>query len=173
LACAAWKNKGGNMNISSNLFIRRAIRFVAGLLINAGALAASASIASAAVITVTTNLDQFGTGAPGECSLREAIQSANQDSDFDQCVGVGPYGNDVIVFSPTVTLVQLAIVGPGADNDDNSFLDLDIRDTNPISPDNLTIDGGLGGVTIQPMACCPGATASSTFPRIRWDNPAR
>jgi fibronectin-binding autotransporter adhesin len=135
------------MNISSNLFIRRAIRFVAGLLINAGALAASASIASAAVITVTTSLDQFGTGAPGECSLREAIQSANQDSDFDQCVGVGPYGNDVIVFSPTVTLVQLALT-TGSNNDDNSFLDLDIRDINP--PGALVIDGGPNGVTIQP-----------------------
>jgi CSLREA domain-containing protein len=86
------------MNISSNLFIRRAIRFVAGLLINAGALAASASIASAAVITVTTGLDEFDTTPNATCSLREAIQSANTDGDFGGCTGSGIYGNDTIVF---------------------------------------------------------------------------
>jgi CSLREA domain-containing protein len=136
------------MNISSNLFIRRAIRFVAGLLINAGALAASASIASAAVITVTTGLDEFDTTPNATCSLREAIQSANTDSDFGGCTSSGIYGNDTIVF--TVPLVQLTITTGLTSNDDNSFLDLDIVDTSPVLPDNLTIDGGPSSVTIQP-----------------------
>jgi len=126
------------MNISSNLFIRRAIRFVAGLLINAGALAASASIASAAIITVTTGLDEYGTGT--ECSLREAIQAANTDTPFGGCVS--GTGNDVIVFAQGVTQVQLTRT-IGTNNDDNSFLDLDIQDA-------LVIDGGTNGVTIEP-----------------------
>jgi uncharacterized repeat protein (TIGR01451 family)/CSLREA domain-containing protein len=130
--------------IFDNPFSRWAIRITGSFI----ALAASASVASAATITVTTGLDQYGTGAPGECSLREAIQSANQDSNFDQCVGVGPYGNDVIVFTPTVTLVQLTITTGLTSNDDNSFLDLDIRDINP--PGALVIDGGPNSVTIQP-----------------------
>ena len=133
------------MTTFSNLSTRRAVRVVGGLAALACALIASASIASAATITVTTGLDQYGTGAPGECSLREAIQSANQDSNFDQCMGVGPYGNDVIVFSPTVTLVQLTITTGSTSNDDNSFLDLDIIPLNAI-----VIDGGPSGVTIQP-----------------------
>jgi CSLREA domain-containing protein len=126
------------MTTFSNLSIRRAVRVVGGLAALACALIASASIASAATITVTTSLDEYGAGT--DCSLREAIQAANTDNPFGGCVSGS--GNDVIVFTPTVTLVQLAIVGTGM-NDDNSFLDLDILDT-------LTIDGGPNGVTIEP-----------------------
>jgi uncharacterized repeat protein (TIGR01451 family)/CSLREA domain-containing protein len=130
--------------IFDNPFSRWAIRITGSFI----ALAASASIASAATITVTTGLDEFDTTPNTTCSLREAIQAANTDNDFGGCTGSGIYGDDVIVFTPTVTLVQLTIVGPGADNDDNSFLDLDIRDINP--PGALVIDGGPNGVTIQP-----------------------
>jgi CSLREA domain-containing protein len=65
------------MTTFSNLSTRRAVRIVGGLAALAGALIASAGVASAATIIVTTGLDQYGTGMPGECSLREAIQSAN------------------------------------------------------------------------------------------------
>ncbi len=123
-------------------------KLCAGLLMAAGALALSAHAASAATITVNTGLDEFGAG-PTTCSLREAIQSANLDSDFGGCVGAGPYGNDVILFNPIVTVATLSIVA-GVNNDDNSFLDLDIVDTNPNFPNDLTIDGGASGVTIQP-----------------------
>jgi uncharacterized repeat protein (TIGR01451 family)/CSLREA domain-containing protein len=134
--------------IFDNPFSRWAIRITGSFI----ALAASASIASAAVITVTTGLDEFDTTPNTTCSLREAIQSANIDSDFGGCTGSGIYGDDTIVFSTTVTLVQLTIIANpnSTDNDDNSFLDLDIRDTNPSLPDSLTIDGGPSSVTIQP-----------------------
>ena len=134
--------------IFDNPFSRWAIRITGSFI----ALAASASIASAATITVTTGLDEFNTIPNATCSLREAIQSANTDSDFGGCTGSGIYGDDTIVFSTTVTLVQLTIIANpnSTDNDDNSFLDLDIRDTNPSLPDSLTIDGGPSSVTIQP-----------------------
>ncbi|GIV83010.1 MAG: hypothetical protein KatS3mg052_0017 [Candidatus Roseilinea sp.] len=113
----------------------------------AGALALSAGVASAATITVTTGLDEFGTGP--DCSLREAIESANTDNPFGGCVGAGMFGSDTIVFAPGVSVITLTITTPGANNDDNSFLDLDIGDSSPPGQD-LTIDGGPNGVVVQP-----------------------
>ncbi|MGQ9814689.1 MAG: choice-of-anchor Q domain-containing protein, partial [Candidatus Roseilinea sp.] len=146
---------------ASPLMIRK---LCAGLAAAAGALALSAATASAATITVTTGADEFGTN-PTACSLREAIQSANSDTDFGGCAGTGMYGNDTIVFDPAVTLVQLSIVGPGPNNDDNSFLDLDILDTNPSLPNDLIIDGGASGVTIQPLALLPWADRIFDIPQ--------
>ncbi len=129
---------GGNSSASS--WLRR---WIAGGVVGGAALLlalSTANSASAATITVTTGVDEFGIN-PTACSLREAIQSANTDNDFGGCTGTG-YGNDTIVFSPTVTVVNLTITTVGADNDDNSFLDLDILDTNMSFPNNLIIDGG-------------------------------
>ncbi len=84
--------------------------------------------APAATITVTTVADENGSGP--NCSLREAIASANGDADVGGCVGVGAYGADTIVLGATlslpatITLTDLAgaltvssdvtITGPGA-----------------------------------------------------------
>ena len=118
-----------------------------GLLAAASAIMVSAGVASAATITVTTGLDEFNLTPNATCSLREAIESANINSDFGGCQGSGAYGSDTIVFSPTITSTQLTIT-TGMSNDDNRFLDLDIRDTS--SPGDLTIDGGPAGVIVQP-----------------------
>jgi len=59
-------------------------------------------LARAATITVTTVADENGSGP--NCSLREAIASANGDTDVGGCVGVGAYGADTIVFASTLSL---------------------------------------------------------------------
>ena len=59
-------------------------------------------LALAATITVTTVADENGSGP--NCSLREAIASANGDADVGGCVGVGAYGPDTIVFGSTLSL---------------------------------------------------------------------
>ncbi len=106
-----------------------------------GAFALAAGTANAAIITVTTDQDEFGTG-PG-CSLREAIQSANQNSDFGGCSGIGPYGADIIQFAPGIDVITLTITSPvGMDNDNNAYLDLDVVvDSLATNVFTLTIQG--------------------------------
>ena len=85
-----------------------------------GALACAA--AHAATITVTTTDDGSG---PGECTLRDAIASANTNAATAACVA-GEAGHDDIVFAPGVTgtialtggeleiVEEASITGPGA-----------------------------------------------------------
>jgi len=74
---------------------------------------------SAGSIAVNTTTDEFGTGAG--CSLREAIQSANQDSNFDNCTrtGAAPYIVNVPTGTYTLTIT-------GMDENANASGDLDI-----------------------------------------------
>ncbi len=123
-----------------------AIARIAGFI---GALAgvvviANAQPAQAATITVTTQNDYFAVGPTG-CSLRRAINAANNNSDFNGCVGVGPYGDDTIVFDPTIAVITLTLTTGGGDNDSNGYRDLDIG--GPLAG-ALTIIGPANGVTI-------------------------
>lgn len=123
---------------------------IAGVL---GALAGAAVIgnaqpAQAATITVTIQNDLFAAGPTG-CSLRRAINAANNNSDFNGCNGVGPYGNDVIVFDPAIVTVTLTINTGGGDNDSNGYRDLDIGD---LTGGSLSIIGPPGGVAIVASA---------------------
>lgn len=59
---------------------------------------------SAATITVNTTVDENGTGA--NCSLREAIQSANTDTAFGGCTA-GTAGSDTINFSALFNTSQV------------------------------------------------------------------
>jgi CSLREA domain-containing protein len=86
--------------------------------------------AHAASITVNTAVDEFGAGA--SCSLREAIQSANNNANFGGCIATGIYVGaitDVITLpSATFTLTREAT----DDNNDSGDLDID---------SNLRIEG--------------------------------
>lgn len=94
----------------------------------------SAPAAPSATIFVNTTADEFGTGK--NCSLREAIQAANTNSDFGGCIGVKAYGSDVITLpAGTYTLTGAA----GEDN--NASGDLDITSA-------LTINGAAAKTTI-------------------------
>ncbi|GIV85160.1 MAG: hypothetical protein KatS3mg052_2167 [Candidatus Roseilinea sp.] len=118
-----------------------------------GALLLSWSTAHAATITVTTGVDLFNASAGAGCSLRDAIQAANINANFGDCIGDGAFGSDVVVFAAgisTVTLTNTITAPP--DNDNNAYLDLDILvdDASASGGVTLTIDGGPGGVVVQP-----------------------
>ncbi len=69
-------------------------------------LVCAGSVQSAS-ITVDTATDDFGTVATN-CSLREAVQSANSDADFGGCTHTGIYG-------PAITdVIRLPTLGVGA-----------------------------------------------------------
>ena len=87
----------------------------------------------AAIITVNTATDDFGSVA-GNCSLREAIQSANSNADFGGCTHTGSYGTDQIALPSLAAGVFFNLTRLGTDNTNNSG-DLDISS-------NLTITGG-------------------------------
>lgn len=68
-------------------------------------------------------------GSPGACSLRAAVQEANNH-----------YGADTVDFAPSVDTIVFSLAG--ASEDDAATGDLDLRDS-------ITIDGGPNGVTID------------------------
>ncbi len=88
--------------------------------------------APADTITVTTNLDEYDSGAG--CSLREAVQAANTDSAFGGCVAGS--GADVIqLAADTYQLTRT-----GSDEDANATGDLDISSA-------ITIQGASSDTT--------------------------
>ena len=101
---------------------------LAGLLLATPALVVRSAPAAptAAVIAVTTTVDDFGGGVG--CSLREAIQSANLGSNFGGCTGANASANTISLPAGTYTLTGAA----GENN--NVSGDLDIRA-------NVTING--------------------------------
>lgn len=101
---------------------------------------AAAGNAGAATIDVTTRADQFGT-EPQRCALREAVQSANTNTEFGGCTRSGAGVDDVITprGGKTYTLSL-----PGSE-DINASGDLDVIGalTVAVSGDGTaTIDGG-------------------------------
>lgn len=78
----------------------------------------------AANITVNTATDDFGSVA-GNCSLREAIQSANSNADFGGCTHTGSYGTDQIALPGLAAGVFFNLTRVGTDDTNNSG-DLDI-----------------------------------------------
>jgi hypothetical protein len=90
--------------------------------------AAPASLA--AVIDVSTSTDEFNTSPNGQCSVREAIRSANDNADFGGCTGSGAYNNDTV----RVPIGTFTLTRAGIDEDFGATADLDIRG-------NLTLQG--------------------------------
>src|SRR5436190_22181895 len=86
-----------------------------------GALLVAPSFASAATIRVETNADEFGVA--GNCSLREAIQSANENSNEGGCKRKGGGGADTIVLTSEI-VYRIAIAG--GNDDTNATGDFDI-----------------------------------------------
>jgi len=102
-------------------------------------------------ISVTTTDDEYSDPGPGDgCSLREAIQSANDDSDFGGCArsGTAPYTITVPAAIYTLTI-------PSTNENDNADGDLDLQAS-------MTIEGAGAGQTIIQA----GPDASSGIDRI-------
>jgi len=106
--------------------------------------------AEAATITVNTTSDEFDSFFEGtsDCSLREAIQSANNDGDFGGCVGSGAYGDDTITVPAGTYLI--GSFGGCEGGFDNSQGDFDILS-------NVTINGAAANATIIDAAGCEGS----------------
>jgi CSLREA domain-containing protein len=103
------------------------------------AVVSGAASAQAATVAVTTTADQYGTGAG--CSLREAIESANGDAEFDNCTHTGSYGDDTV----TVPAGQYTLSVGSAGEDSNQQGDLDVSDS-------LTIAGDGNGPTCSAVS---------------------
>lgn len=109
----------------------------------------------AATIAVTTDVDEYGTGA--ECSLREAVQSTNDNADFDNCVSTGSYNNiDTIQLPADVGdgIYTLSIEGTENDNANNDLYINDLTNGNQLRIEGVRTAGGAdarpGRVIIQP-----------------------
>jgi CSLREA domain-containing protein len=89
----------------------------------AGALALLPAAAGAATITPSVKSDDFG-GNAGNCSLREAVQSAVTNAAFGGCVA-GDGGTDTIVLSGSIVTPYNLTIGTN-DEDANAGGDLDI-----------------------------------------------
>jgi CSLREA domain-containing protein len=87
------------------------------------ALATPGSAAAEAILTPNTTADEYGAGAA--CSLREAIQSANNFANFGGCVNTGgSYGGSKILLASGVTYVR-TINDVSGDEDANATGDFD------------------------------------------------
>jgi CSLREA domain-containing protein len=87
--------------------------------------------AGAAAITPNTTDDEFDEIAPlGDCSLREAIQSANNNAAFGGCPA-GDAGTDVITLTAGVGDPYETFIGAGGDQD-NETGDFDLDGGGPI-----------------------------------------
>lgn len=89
--------------------------------------------ASAATITVNTQVDAFLDGSDGKCSLREAIINADADAQIHTDCPPGD-GEDTIVFQAGVTMITLILDLPAINDADG--LTIDGGDTVTISGDN-------------------------------------
>jgi CSLREA domain-containing protein len=148
-------------------------------LVSAALLAALANVAEpppaayAATLTVNTSAD--GVAADGLCSLREAIDNANNDTtQHADCAPAGAYGNDIITFDAAVDGTPI-VLGGAAGEDANASGDLDIL---PGGGD-LTIQGNGPGVTIidgggidRVFHICPAGACANTiiFSRLTIQN---
>ena len=89
----------------------------------AACLLASAVLVNAATITVTTTEDQYGAGA--ECSLREAVQAANDNAAFGGCPAGESAAVDVIKVPAGLHRLTLG----GAGENGNAEGDLDVTES--------------------------------------------
>jgi CSLREA domain-containing protein len=89
--------------------------------------------------TITPDVLTDDNTVNGNCTLREAILTANTDVQVDACVPVGPLGTDTIILQGDSYVLD----EPGTDEDAGASGDLDITDSQ-----SLTIQGQGMGITI-------------------------
>lgn len=126
----------------------RLTRLLTGSLMIWGSLCLGGVAQAAGTITVTTTTDEFDSGPA--CSLREAVQTANSDTDFGGCLRSGspPYTIDLPAGTYTLT---------GANGDDtNASGDLDL------SADLALVGAGAAKTVIQ-AGLSPGTGVDRIF----------
>jgi CSLREA domain-containing protein len=133
--------------------------------------------APAATITPSTAADDYDAVTPdGNCSLREAVQSAEQGSNFGGCIAGGAYtGADTVELNPGNYV--LTILPTGGNDLSSGDLNLGVTDLTvegPPSgaPGGATIDGfgadrvincfaGAGSLTLRDLTITDGAISLS------------
>ena len=113
------------------------------LLVLAFAVCHDAQAAIGATIDVTTTADDYDIAVPNAtCSLREAVQSANEGADRGGCTHFGSYAvsTQIVLGSSTYLLTRI-----GLDDDANLTSDLDITDSVTISGNGADITFIAGG----------------------------
>lgn len=122
-----------------------------GFVATAGLAVVLAAPASASTIKVTTTADDFNNNGD-DCALREAVQSANSDSDFGGCVRKGTGVADTIRLTGGQTYTRT--FSGGAENA-NQTGDLDVFTRIAVEvrgEGKATIDGNLIDRGIQVLA---------------------
>jgi uncharacterized repeat protein (TIGR01451 family)/CSLREA domain-containing protein len=121
--------------------------------------------ADAATLTVDTTVDEFDVSPNATCSLREAVESANNDADFGGCVGVDLYGDDTILLPAGTYGLTQAPPEPFLDFD-NSVGDLDVGSTGDGGDiDNLEILGeGAESTILERASAEVFGILQTTFP---------
>lgn len=115
-------------------FARRRGRFPVFLLVCL--LAGISPGALGATLTVTTLADS-DTAESGECTLRDAIASANNDANQGDCVADGPYGDDTIQLEPSQAIYDALLT----DDLVLTGAELIVNDLGDTAGESLTIDG--------------------------------
>jgi CSLREA domain-containing protein len=128
----------------------KSMRPVLATMLLLAAAGAHAAVGFGATIVVNTPNDEFGTVLQN-CSLREAVQTANTNADFGGCTHTGNFAtgaNSDIVQLPAAN-PGYALARTGAEDDTNINGDLDIAS-------NIAIKGaGAGTTPIFACAACP------------------
>src|ERR1700674_1492171 len=95
-------------------------------------------------IHVNTTVDLL-TSSNGSCSLREAIEAANQNVSVDGCPAGSPPPNVDTIYVPSGTYV---LTISGADEDFNTSGDLDVTQNDLLVPSSVDIVGDGEATTI-------------------------
>ncbi len=98
--CTIKRSKSFNFSILSKKIFSASLQAFWLLLVIFAALQIP-EITHAATLTVNSTND--GVAVDGVCTLREAVQAANNNANQNECVGVGGYGTDTIQLSTTST----------------------------------------------------------------------
>lgn len=152
------------------------------LLTIAGLLMVVSTHAAAAFITVNSNDDEFN--SDGDCSLREAIQSANDNASFDDCTAGSSIGTDAIFVAVTggITISaaifiteQVDIFGPGinaltldAQGTSQHFIVEMADDDDAFDLSGMTLANGRDSLPGGSIGLRNGGTFS--FDNLRFDN---
>lgn len=147
---------------------KASLRMILIIIFMLSGLFAMQPASAAATITVTTTTDSIADD--GQCSLREAVLSANTDTGTGGCPAGS--GADVIVFDPSLPdpAVFLLIL-TGANEDGSATGDLDligILNIQGINPNQVIIDGN-GADRVFDIR--PGATVTISGITVRNGNP--
>jgi CSLREA domain-containing protein len=129
---------------------------------------AAAGPAGAATVTPNIFSDEFDAVPDSTCSLREAIESTNDNADFGGCTHTGNYASDdtVLLLAGTYQLSR-PTTGPGNDEGDLEVFSGDVLTIEPPAGSGATIDGGdhdrvfgnSGWLTLARVTIQNGSTA--------------